>query len=60
MSPVRITERSLSIEKQRSQAIILTPAAVTVDLDRDNSLPGRRAARHPAKREKGFLDRYGD
>ena len=39
MTPANMAERSLSIGKQRSQGIAITPTTVSVDLDRDNFLP---------------------
>ena len=54
MSPTRITERSLDISNQRSQAIVVSPTGVTVDLDRENYLPKTGGSQTPNETEKPF------
>jgi PKD repeat protein len=39
MTPTRVTERSLDMTTQRSQAIVVTSPDVSVDLDRDSFIP---------------------
>ncbi|NLZ55347.1 MAG: hypothetical protein GX900_01590, partial [Clostridiaceae bacterium] len=46
--PVRITERSLDTEKQREQAIVLTPELVALDLDRESHIPAAAEGENPA------------
>lgn len=54
MTPTRIAERSLDIKTQRSQAIVVTPSAVTVDLDRDGFLPKQGGSQTPNETQEPF------
>jgi len=54
MTPARVTERSLNIEKQRTQAIVVSPDAVTVDLDRDDFLPNKENTQTPNETQRAF------
>ena len=54
MTTARITERSLDMEKQRSQALVLTPTAVSVDLDREAYIPRETGSQTPGETEKPF------
>lgn len=54
MTTARITERSLDMEKQRAQALILTPTAVSVDLDRESYIPKQTGSQTPSETEKPF------
>lgn len=39
MTPANMAERSLDIDEQRSQGIVITPTTVSVDLDRESFIP---------------------
>ncbi|OQA73265.1 MAG: hypothetical protein BWY35_00654 [Firmicutes bacterium ADurb.Bin248] len=54
MTPARVTERSLTAEKQRAQAVVVAPSAVRVDLDRDASFPKQANSQTPNETEKAF------
>ncbi len=54
MVPVRVTERSLDTNKQRAQAIVVSPSAVTVDLDRENYWPRQAGLQTPNETEEPF------
>lgn len=54
MSPTRITERSLDISTQRSQAIVVSPTGVTVDLDREDYVQKQGGSQTPNETEKPF------
>lgn len=54
MTPVRVTERSLTIEKQRTQAVVVSPGAVRVDLDRDESFPKQGNSQTPNETAEPF------
>lgn len=54
MTPARVTERSLAIEKQRVQAVVVSPDAVRVDLDRDASFPKDENSQTPNETGEPF------
>ncbi|HWR19946.1 MAG TPA: hypothetical protein VN608_10015 [Clostridia bacterium] len=54
MTPARVTERSLTIEKQRTQAIVVSPSSVRVDLDRDGYLAKKENAQTLNETEQNF------
>lgn len=54
MAPARVTERSLDAQKQRDQAIVVSPSAVTVDLDRESYLPKEAGSQTPNETEEPF------
>ncbi len=59
MTPVNMTNRNLNIEEQRSQGIVISPTAVSVDLDRESFIPKANAKAYekimtPKETEKPF------
>ncbi len=54
MSTVRITERSLDIKTQRSQAMVLNPISAKVDLDRNDAFAANPQAMTPSETAEPF------
>ena len=54
MTPTSVADRGLSLDLQEAQAITVAPTEVTVDLDRENSLPKEGGTQTPNETEKPF------
>ncbi len=54
LTPVRVTERSLSSKDQRDQAIVVTASEISIDLDRNDFFEKSEGSQTPRETEKPF------
>jgi hypothetical protein len=54
LTPVRVAERSLKMDDQRAQGIIVSPTEVSIDLDRNAAFPATKGSETPRETEKPF------
>ncbi|MDI9470747.1 MAG: hypothetical protein QM296_11175 [Bacillota bacterium] len=54
LTPVRVTERSLSSKDQRDQAIVVTASEISIDLDRNDFFAKSEGSQTPRETEKPF------
>lgn len=54
LTPVRIAERSLKMDDQRNQGIIVSPTEISIDLDREGFIPAPAETQTPQETQKPF------